>query len=364
MNPALYVVGFVDPRALPPGFFNDVSRPINPHWETYGLGDEYGHTVADGYEQAPYKIVDGGKLGLDNNYGYAVYQDGHVEMVFTVPDTGSYWLEGNLVSREPTRRTTSELIALGFDPSRAARDSHGYYVPGVIAGMDWQPTPWVRPDGLFIDTLLFDLGPGLIFSALTAGFAAIVAVPAALATEGAIIAESAPVIVAESAPIIVAESAPIIAESAPLALDAETLDAIGAGWESSAATSSVQNVALAEAAGMVEAGTLAATIGEEAAAAELADAAVILEDAPVFQAQDVAKTPTQYAKLASQTVAALTKLAQQKMAEKTATARQPARASQTTPGSPTLPSPANGRSLASYLPAALVLLAAAIPLKG
>lgn len=76
----------------------------------------------------PYAVVGGELIGLDNNYRYAVYPDGHVEFAFQNPN-GSEYRDIRRGAIDPQIVSATELRALGVDISRAPRDAHGVPQP-------------------------------------------------------------------------------------------------------------------------------------------------------------------------------------------------------------------------------------------
>lgn len=129
-----YAVGYVDPSRLPPGYFD-------------GGGN--------------YAVVSGASLGLDNNYQYAVYPDGHVENLFQGNDPT---FDPNTEAIDPNRvnvlRSTSELAAQGADFANAPRDAHG--IPQVsVGGINYQGQPQTSITG---ETGLIPAIPGIAFS--------------------------------------------------------------------------------------------------------------------------------------------------------------------------------------------------------
>lgn len=75
-------------------------------------------------------MVGNEKNGLDNNYSWAKYPDGHVEPLYKQQGESYYDETGNLVQSQPVYKTASELKAeTGWDPNTAQKDAHGVPVP-------------------------------------------------------------------------------------------------------------------------------------------------------------------------------------------------------------------------------------------
>lgn len=160
------------------------------------------------------------------------------------------------------------------------------------------------------------------------------------------------------------------ATATSVTLDAATAEALAAGWEGAATTSSLQNAALAEVTGQLAPGTLANMIGPEAASTILAEAASIVQTAPLSLTQSPTTmpkgttpppakplTPENIAKYAQQLVAVGGALF--KMVEGTDSAGKPALVPRYVgpAGTAPLPGGMDGRMLLAVALAALAALA-------
>lgn len=170
-DPRQYAIGYIDPSKLPAGFFQNWSDP------------ESGVTNPD----KPYALASGTQLGLDNNYKYAVYKDGRVEYAYQGNDTtydpnsGSYTdpKTGQAVWGNPPTptKTTSELVAEGWNPANAQKDAHGVPQPGNVGNLAY--SPW-KSDPSPSNNLLDTLAPSVAFGAITAGVGGVGALGAGL----------------------------------------------------------------------------------------------------------------------------------------------------------------------------------------
>lgn len=168
-----YAVGYVDPSQLDQNLFQ---RPTGEKQST-GItwGDEQGTT--DIMEPTDYALIAGRQLGLDNNYFYAVYKDGHVEQAFIArtPVEGDTGYENTPEyssyvgpKTNDTTKTASELAAMGWDMKKAQTDAHGYYLPGKVGDLEFQP--YNDPGTSRNSTNLLDsVAPNAIFAVLAGG---------------------------------------------------------------------------------------------------------------------------------------------------------------------------------------------------
>lgn len=150
-----YALGYIDPSQLGPSAFNY----------------DYAH---GGVKDKPnaYALLSGSQLGLDNNYKYAVYPDGHIEHAYQGNDA-TYDPNTSSTAADPSKmdqtRSASELAAQGWDYAKASKDAHGVPMPGTFGGVAYNPMGDQKSNNNF----LFDtLGPTAAFGLLAGGVGA------------------------------------------------------------------------------------------------------------------------------------------------------------------------------------------------